>query len=93
MAVTVAASDDELLDHAGSIFRTWTDRLAELGVDGGLDPAVARRLAATAIAATEGAVVMGRAEKTAQPLDEVATSRALLANAGTARKSLARRRT
>ena len=30
VAVTVAAADDDLRDHAGTIFRTWTERLTEL---------------------------------------------------------------
>src|SRR5580704_15031344 len=37
VAVTVAADNDELLDHAGTIFRTWTDYLTELCVAGGVD--------------------------------------------------------
>jgi TetR/AcrR family transcriptional regulator, lmrAB and yxaGH operons repressor len=51
VAVTVAAGDDELLDHAGTIFRTWTERLTELCAVGGMNPEPARRLAVTVIAA------------------------------------------
>jgi TetR/AcrR family transcriptional regulator, lmrAB and yxaGH operons repressor len=36
VAVTVAANDAKLLDHAGAIFRAWTERLADLFVVGGL---------------------------------------------------------
>ena len=74
VAVTVAASDGVLLDHAGAIFRTWSDQLADLFAAGGLDHAEARRWATLAIAATEGAVVVARAQQTRQPFDEVATT-------------------
>ena len=32
-----AADDDDLLDHAGTIFRTWTELLTELCTAGGMD--------------------------------------------------------
>src|SRR5271154_1018128 len=37
VAVTVATNDENLLDHAGEIFRAWTDLLAGLCETGGLD--------------------------------------------------------
>jgi TetR/AcrR family transcriptional repressor of lmrAB and yxaGH operons len=73
MAVTVAANDDDLLDHAGTIFRTWTEYLAELCTEGGIDANSARQLAVTVIAATEGAVAMSRAERSTEPFDAVET--------------------
>jgi TetR/AcrR family transcriptional regulator, lmrAB and yxaGH operons repressor len=73
VAVTVAANDDDLLDHAGTIFRTWTDLLTELCTAGGMKMNSARQLATTVIAATEGAVAMCRAERSTQPFDEVQT--------------------
>src|SRR5271168_1236587 len=72
VAVTVAPNDDVLLDHAGTIFRTWTELLTELCVIGGTDKKAARQLAATAVAATEGAVALGRAERSIEPLEDVA---------------------
>src|SRR6202050_2094011 len=71
MAVTVAADDDELLDPAGSIFRTWTKYLAELCAAGGVDTQSARQLATTVIAPTEGAVAICRAERSTEPFDAV----------------------
>jgi AcrR family transcriptional regulator len=71
VAVTVAANDDELLDHAGTIFRTWTDLLTELCVAGGTDRDSARRLAVTVLAATEGAVALCRAERSMEPFEDV----------------------
>jgi TetR/AcrR family transcriptional repressor of lmrAB and yxaGH operons len=78
MAVTVAANDDELLDHAGSIFRAWTELLAGLCEAGGMEPESARSLAVTVIAATEGAVAMCRAERSMEPFEEVHNALLLL---------------
>ncbi len=71
VAVTVAAGDDDLLDHAGAIFRTWTELLTELCVAGGLDQDSARRLAVTVISATEGVVAVCRAERSMDPFEDV----------------------
>jgi AcrR family transcriptional regulator len=73
VAVTVAANDDDLLDHAGTIFRAWTELLTELCVVGGTDNKAARQLAVTVVAATEGAVALCRAERRIEPFEDVAT--------------------
>jgi TetR/AcrR family transcriptional repressor of lmrAB and yxaGH operons len=70
LAVTVAARSDDLLDRAGAVFRGWRTRLADLLTAGGLPEAGA--FAATLIAATEGAVVLSRAERSLEPFDAVA---------------------
>jgi TetR/AcrR family transcriptional regulator, lmrAB and yxaGH operons repressor len=88
VAVTVAADDDGLLDHAGTIFRTWTDLLTELCAAGGMDKDSARRLAVTVIAATEGAVAMCRAERSKEPFENVETALLSLAKSLVAQKSL-----
>jgi TetR/AcrR family transcriptional repressor of lmrAB and yxaGH operons len=72
VAVTVAADSRELLEHTAGIFRAWRGRLAELLVSGGLAPGDAARFAATLIAASEGAVVLSRAEQSIEPFDLVA---------------------
>jgi AcrR family transcriptional regulator len=74
VSVTVAGADGDVLDHAGTIFRTWTDRLAELFVVGGMDDGAAHAIATVTIAATEGAVVLTRAEKSMAPFNEVANT-------------------
>jgi hypothetical protein len=71
VAVTVAANDDDLLDHAGTIFRTWTELLTGLCQAGGVDTKSARSLAVTVIAATEGAVALCRAERSMEPFEDV----------------------
>jgi TetR/AcrR family transcriptional regulator, lmrAB and yxaGH operons repressor len=72
LAVTVATDSVELLDHAAAIFRAWRGRLAELYVVGGVPGDAAIRLAATVVAATEGAVVVSRAERSMEPFEHVA---------------------
>jgi AcrR family transcriptional regulator len=81
VAVTVAAGDDDLLDHAGAIFRAWTDLLTELCSPSAVDKSSARQLAVTVIAATEGAVALCRAERSMDPFEDVATVLLSLAKA------------
>ena len=71
VAVTVAGSDDDLLEHAGAIFREWTAHLAGLLVAGGLAETSAQPLAVMIIAATEGVVALCRAERSREPFDVV----------------------
>jgi AcrR family transcriptional regulator len=72
LAVAVAADSPELLDHTARVFRGWRLRLAELLEQGGLAATDARRFAATLVAASEGAVVLARAEQSLEPFDLVA---------------------
>jgi TetR/AcrR family transcriptional regulator, lmrAB and yxaGH operons repressor len=72
LAVTVAADSTDLLDRAAAVFRQWRDRLTELYIGGGLSLTTAARFAATVIAASEGAVVMSRAERSLEPFELVA---------------------
>lgn len=70
-AVTVATESAGLLEQAGGIFRGWRERLAELLEEGGLKKRDARRMAATLVAASEGAVIVSRAERSLEPFDLV----------------------
>jgi TetR/AcrR family transcriptional repressor of lmrAB and yxaGH operons len=72
LAVTVATDSPDLLDHAASVFRAWRGRLAALYVEGGVEPTEATRFAATLVAASEGAVVISRAERSLDPFETVA---------------------
>jgi AcrR family transcriptional regulator len=72
VSVTVAGPDAGILDHVGSIFENWTDQLAELLVAGGMSEDTAHRMATLTITATEGAVILSRAQRSWQPFDEVA---------------------
>jgi TetR/AcrR family transcriptional repressor of lmrAB and yxaGH operons len=72
LAVTVATDSRELLQHAGAVFRSWRGQLAELFEQGGLSAKEAAQFAATLVAASEGAVVLSRAEQSLEPFDLVA---------------------
>jgi AcrR family transcriptional regulator len=72
LAVTVAADSQALLQHAGAVFRSWRGQLAELLEYAGLSATDAARFAATLVAASEGAVVLSRAEQSLEPFDLVA---------------------
>ena len=72
LAVTTGADDAALLDHAGAIFRAWTDHVTELLVAGGTKRQAAAQLAVTLVAATEGAVAMSRSQRSLEPFDQVA---------------------
>jgi hypothetical protein len=55
--VTLAGPDDDVLDHVGTLFRNWTDRLVVLFFGGGMSEDSAHRMATMTITATEGAAV------------------------------------
>jgi TetR/AcrR family transcriptional repressor of lmrAB and yxaGH operons len=74
LAVTVTGPESDLHDHVGSIFKSWTDLLRELFVAGGLSEDAAHRMATVAIAATEGAIVLARAQRRTDPFDEAAAT-------------------
>ena len=67
--VDFAGEDEQVVDHAGRIFRVWRERLASLLVEGGCPAAQAPALAALTIAAMEGAVAMARAEDDLRPFE------------------------
>ena len=71
LAVTVATDSPALLDHTATVFRNWRGRLALLLESGGLGRADAARFAAVLVAASEGAVVLARAEQSMEPFDLV----------------------
>ncbi len=71
-AVTVASDSSEMLESAGAVFRGWRGRLATLLEEGGVPKERTATLATTLIAASEGAVVLARAERSFEPFDLVA---------------------
>ena len=72
VAVTVATDSEALLDQTSAIFRGWRAQLTDLLTAGGLDADDAAGFAALMLAATEGAVVLTRAERSMAPFDLVA---------------------
>jgi AcrR family transcriptional regulator len=73
VAVAVEAHSDapQLAEAAANAFATWQEAMARLLERDGVEPARARRLAATTVAAVEGAVVICRAQRSMKPLDDV----------------------
>lgn len=71
LAVTVSADSRELLNRAGEAFRSWQARLAELFRSAGLTHHDADALATMLVAASEGAVVLARAQQTLAPFETV----------------------
>lgn len=74
LAVTVATNGDSLLEGAATVFTTWQDTLARLLEQGGLSAVEATQFAALLIAASEGAVVMSRAQRDIASFDLMADS-------------------
>jgi len=72
LAVTVGTNAAEQLAQTTAVFRAWRQRLALLLRRGGLTDAQGRQFAVILIAAVEGAVVLGRAEPSPEPFEEVA---------------------
>ena len=71
LAVTVATDSEDLLRHAGAAFRAWRGQLAEMFEHRGLSARQAAQFAATLVAASEGAMVLSRAEQSLEPFDLV----------------------
>jgi AcrR family transcriptional regulator len=61
-----------VLDAAAAVFSTWETLLARSLRRHGASPRQATQLATLIVAAVEGTVAMCRAERSAQPLDDVA---------------------
>ncbi len=72
LAVTVATDSQELLQRAGAVFRSWRAELAKLFKQAGLAENDATQFATILVAASEGAVVLSRAEQSLEPFDLVA---------------------
>lgn len=81
VAVTIAAEAPALRQSAAEIFQKWRRRLAELFVNGGVPAARAPAIAATLLAACEGAVILSRAEQSFEPFDQVAAEQLSMINA------------
>jgi TetR/AcrR family transcriptional regulator, lmrAB and yxaGH operons repressor len=72
--VTINVSaDPELGALARTTFRTWVDLLGDQLAAAGLPPERATRLAITALAAMEGALILCRADQSAAPFEAIAS--------------------
>jgi TetR/AcrR family transcriptional repressor of lmrAB and yxaGH operons len=69
--VAVSAETDQLAEAARRVFDAWVAEITDLFVLAGIDQARARDLAWMLFAATEGAVIFARAEKSMRAVDLV----------------------
>jgi TetR/AcrR family transcriptional regulator, lmrAB and yxaGH operons repressor len=83
VAVTVAAESEDLRARAAEILRGWREKLVTLFVAGGIPKKKARAVAASLVAACEGAVILARAERSFEPFDLVATEQLAMIEAAT----------
>ena len=81
VAVTVAAESEDLRTRAAEILRHWREKLTTLFVDGGIPKKKARAVAASLVAACEGAVILARAEHSFEPFDLVAAEQLAMIDA------------
>jgi AcrR family transcriptional regulator len=73
LAVTVAAESPDQTAAAAAVFAAWRARLADALARGGVEAKASQRLAASILAACEGAVALARAERSLESFDLVAT--------------------
>lgn len=86
LAVAVEEADGSgAADAAAEVFRAWESLLAASLEAHGVAPERARRLAALVVTATEGAVAVCRAERSARALDHVAAELDALLSAAVGR--------
>lgn len=93
VAVTIAAESPVLLDRVGEVFRGNWLRLARLLSEGGVPEGRASALAATLIAACEGAVILSRSQRSIEPFELVAAEQVEAVDAAVAKRRRSRPRT
>ena len=81
VAVTVAAESEALRTRSAEILKRWRERLAMLFAEGGMPQKKARAVAASLVAACEGAVILARAEHSFEPFDLVAVEQLAMIDA------------
>jgi AcrR family transcriptional regulator len=68
LACEVASTNDALRTASQAIFDSWRSRVAAELITEGVKPASARRLATFGVASLEGAIMLGRTQRSTQPL-------------------------
>ena len=79
-AISTSDEDPRLANDAARIFEVWRDALTRSFVVDGFNDREATALATTMLAATEGAVILCRSLRSAQPLRDVAENIEFLVN-------------
>lgn len=70
VACEIASSNEALRQASQAVFDSWRSRVAAELVGAGVAPARARRLATFAVASLEGAIMLGRTQRSTQPLGD-----------------------
>lgn len=70
LASEIATTNDELRQGAQDVFAAWQHRVAERLVELRVERREARRLAAFAVSALEGAILLGRVQRNTSPLND-----------------------
>lgn len=72
VASEIASTNDALRAASAAVFDSWRSRVAAQLVTEGVAPAHARRLATFVVASLEGAIMLGRTQRSTQPLRDTA---------------------
>ena len=73
LAVAVSSANPELVSQSGAVFQAWRERMTEVLAAGGMRRPDAVGFSALLVAASEGAVVLSRAEGTMSAFETIAT--------------------
>jgi AcrR family transcriptional regulator len=68
VACEIASTNDALRSAAQAVFDSWRRRVAARLISEGVKPAHARRLATFTMASIEGAILLGRTQRSTEPL-------------------------
>lgn len=68
LACEIASSNEALREASHVVFDSWESRVAAQLIDAGVSAARARRLATFAVASLEGAIMLGRVQRSTRPL-------------------------
>jgi AcrR family transcriptional regulator len=68
VALEVASTNDRLRQATADVFESWVVAVAARLVEAGVDPAAARDLAVTLVAAVEGGFMLSRAAQSPEPM-------------------------
>lgn len=84
VAMEVASTNETLRQATSEVFDSWIGRLAAYYADGGIPGPAARETASSVIALLEGAFMLGRAARSAEPVRAAGTAAAAIVRAALA---------
>ncbi|MFI9808495.1 TetR/AcrR family transcriptional regulator [Streptomyces sp. NPDC052301] len=84
VAMEVASTDETLRQATSEVFDSWIDHLAAYYAEGGVPGSAARETASSVVALLEGAFMLGRAARSAEPVRAAGTAAAAIVRAALA---------